>query len=430
MADACRDWLATLWPASYRGVAFQVETDSHEFGKRVEIHEYPNRDAWYAEELGQRARRHRLTAYLASDTIDAELTALVEVCTRAGSGTLVLPLIGARQAVCLTAKTERRKDRHGYVAVDLDFVEDPGLGAAPYPAPYYAGLISHAAETLLAVASATFEVALAANYESAGFSGVSGAGGPPDHVTAAIATEIATVAAVLEAERGTAALGSAKAAATAQVLIDLYAAAEPLSVGATATIGAAVGVSSIPTAFAAAVTAFQEAAAAGSGPAEAAGVLRRAAASLPVEATGSMAGAMSTTADLAVSQAGLTRRAGLTAIAAGFAEAVASWTFGTRREAIQARADAAALFEPIIAAATTAEEIEALTVTRNAVVEKVSRTIADLAPVLEVSSPRAMPSVWWAHRLYNDAGRAEELVVRNGVSHPSFMPATIEALAR
>jgi prophage DNA circulation protein len=415
MADLCRDWLKTLWPASYRGVPIQVEKDSGAYGKRVQIHEYPNRETWYPEELGQRARMYRLTAYLASDTIDVELSALIEACTRPGSGTLVLPLDGAKQAINLKVQTDRRKDKHGYVAVDLEFVEDPGIGPAPYPTPYYAGLVGQAAVAL----TAAIEVSFAADYIDSGV---------PDHVHDAVADEIAAIAVAIETERGTAPSDTAGAAKVAQVLADMYAAAVVLSHGGTATIGAGVEVASIPAAIASAVTVFQSAA----DPAMAASALKRAADAL--QASGSIepvgAAPIRSTTDIADRQAALVRRAGLAIIAARLAVSIAERDFGTRREAIQARADMASLFDPLIGAADRSEDVAALARVRDAAVEYVSRTIANLAPVIEVSARRSMPAVWWAYRLYGDATRAAELVNRNGASHPSFMPETIEALAR
>jgi prophage DNA circulation protein len=415
MADLCRDWLKTLWPASYRGVPMQVEKDSGLYGKRVQVHEYPNRETWYPEEFGQRARIYRLTAYLASDTIDAELSALVEACTRPGSGTLVLPLDGAKRAINLKVQTDRRKDKHGYVAVDLEFVEDPGIGPAPYPTPYYAGLVGQAAVAL----TAAIEVSFAAAHLTSG---------APDHVLDAAADEVAAIAVAIETERGSAQAESASAADVAQTLADLYTAAVPLSRGETVPIGAAVEVVSIPAAIAAAVTVFQTAAE----PAAAPAALKRAAESLLESGTiepdsGTTVRSTTDTADL---QAALVRRTGIAIIAARLAVAIAERQFENRRAAIQARADIVSLFEPLIGASSRAEDVAALAAVRDAAVEYVSRTIADLAPVIEVSARQSMPSVWWAYRLYGDATRAEELAARNGASHPSFMPETIEALAR
>jgi prophage DNA circulation protein len=59
-----------------------------------------------------------------------------------------------------------------------------------------------------------------------------------------------------------------------------------------------------------------------------------------------------------------------------------------------------------------------------------TRTIVDLAPVIEVEANAPLPAIVHAWRLYSDPLRAGELVARNNVPHPAFMPLTFEALAR
>lgn len=61
-------------------------------------------------------------------------------------------------------------------------------------------------------------------------------------------------------------------------------------------------------------------------------------------------------------------------------------------------------------------------------VDLLSRQIADIAPIVTVTVPRALPSLWHAWRLYGDPTRADDLVRRNRVAHPSFMPERFEAL--
>ncbi|EKC3892200.1 DNA circularization N-terminal domain-containing protein, partial [Escherichia coli] len=36
-------WRDNLYDASFRGVPFSVESDEGSFGRRVQVHEYPNR---------------------------------------------------------------------------------------------------------------------------------------------------------------------------------------------------------------------------------------------------------------------------------------------------------------------------------------------------------------------------------------------------
>jgi prophage DNA circulation protein len=78
----------------------------------------------------------------------------------------------------------------------------------------------------------------------------------------------------------------------------------------------------------------------------------------------------------------------------------------------------------------TPEVYKALQDVRGAAIDFLSRDITDLAPVLEINQMRPMPAAYWANRLYNDAGRIEELTQRNSVKHPLFMPLEFEAVSR
>src|SRR5262249_44660539 len=71
----------------------------------------------------------------------------------------------------------------------------------------------------------------------------------------------------------------------------------------------------------------------------------------------------------------------------------------------------------------------ALQALRGAVVAYLTQLIVDLAPVVTVTASQSMPALWWAWRLYQDPTRVIDLVQRNDVRHPSFMPETFEALA-
>lgn len=116
-----------------------------------------------------------------------------------------------------------------------------------------------------------------------------------------------------------------------------------------------------------------------------------------------------------------------------YAAAVVARRYDDRRAAIQARADAAEVFDAELERLTGADShpvYVALDELRGRVAEHLSRRITDLAPVLVVGAAQSMPSLWWANRLYGDAARAAELVRRNRVKHASFMPVEFEALAR
>ncbi|WP_171555545.1 DNA circularization N-terminal domain-containing protein, partial [Shigella sonnei] len=61
------NWRDNLYDASFRGVPFSVESDEGSFGRRVQVHEYPNRDKPYTEDLGRATRRLTINAYLVGD---------------------------------------------------------------------------------------------------------------------------------------------------------------------------------------------------------------------------------------------------------------------------------------------------------------------------------------------------------------------------
>lgn len=87
-------WKDNLRPASFRGVPFQVEDDEGTFGRRVQIHEYPNRDKPYTEDLGRATRRFTINAYLVGNDFFEARDRLIVAIDTPGSGTLVHPYYG------------------------------------------------------------------------------------------------------------------------------------------------------------------------------------------------------------------------------------------------------------------------------------------------------------------------------------------------
>lgn len=69
------------------------------------------------------------------------------------------------------------------------------------------------------------------------------------------------------------------------------------------------------------------------------------------------------------------------------------------------------------------EVVKTLTAVRAAVVRDVAARAQYLQKTATYTPLTVLPAVVLAHRIYQDARRADELVERNGVSHPAFMPA-------
>lgn len=422
MAGRMRDWPRTLQRASYRGVSFFVEKDTVETGRRLVVHEFPKGDQPYVEDLGRKASKISVTAYVASDRADDEEKRLRRACETKGAATLVLPM-ERLTAHCEDCSRDFAKDKQGFVAFSLKFVRD-GLATGLAPITYLSRLAEYGAALIrLPLASA--------------FLGAFSTLRQPGFVVAGAVRTVQAMAAALEAARLTLPLEAEAEPAIKRAIQDLHDDAEALarvgSVGdrieRTAYVAEAEQAtdSALVERVAAIVTDLREQALDQAQAVTAlAGLMRFADAIEPVTVlTGS-------TRRQAANDAALVMVLEAAA-AAEFAAAVAGVEYTDRRRARQARADVAELIEDVLSrlVGPGAHDVRlALIEVRDQAIAYLSQAIIDLAPVLAIEAPRAMPSLYWANRLYGDAGRAGELVARNRVIHAGFMPRAFEALAR
>lgn len=124
-------WRERLQPASFRGVPFGVESADDKFGRRGQTHEFPARDVPYHEDLGRAARQNSLTAFLIGDDYLEQRDRLLAAIEEGGPGTLVHPWFGSLQvAIDGSCSVSHRWDEGGYCAISLAFVE---AGEQRYP---------------------------------------------------------------------------------------------------------------------------------------------------------------------------------------------------------------------------------------------------------------------------------------------------------
>ena len=60
-------WQSKLAKPTFRGIPFYCNETSNGFGRRIAMHEYPQHDIPYAEDMGRKARTFNLDCYVIGD---------------------------------------------------------------------------------------------------------------------------------------------------------------------------------------------------------------------------------------------------------------------------------------------------------------------------------------------------------------------------
>lgn len=406
-----RNWLQSLWNASYKGTPFFVEKDDESGGRRIVVHQFPMRDDPYLEDLGEDKRDFEVTAYVASDRADTDAGQLVVTCATRGAGILVLPTHGQVLVRCLSFSRDRSKDRHGYIAFSLKFVRE-GAASALASVAALANLIFIAADNLATAAAVSFVTSFQTGAAATSRASV-------DFVIEAATSGLRDAVSVLEALRSSEPVEPAVSSAQRDAIQKTFDAIPAMLAQPETVSGAPAAIVGIARALGdglpstSAVRAFDE--------------VISTSVSAPLAAvyrTNNLRLA-------AINASGAARVLRLGALSA-YCEGIARVVLVDRPAGITLRANVAEYFEAEVEdlPASEIDLIHAISVMRDAVIDYLSRAILDLAPVVMVEANLSMPSLFWAWRLYQDPSRSSEIVARNRVQHPSLMPPSFEALAR
>jgi prophage DNA circulation protein len=395
------NWPAQLRRASFRGARFWVEEYAGGgTGRHGVNHDYVGGAQGQAEDLGFRTGKHRVTAYIASDAAYAEADALVAACSAEGPAALILPTGGVIKCLCLELERKEQRDKLGYVAFELEFLPWGG-SLGPFATELFdrvcasaltlfASAVSGAMSVLAGVTSAQISVASSVAANSVAVLQTALAAAPIDATTAA------STQAALGALAGSAALFAGPDDAGAW----LQAAATQIQ-----TIGAALD----PTAGAAFAASL----------AQNLGALAPSSASPGLAAQGALANAL---------------LAGLQGAAAGEAARAASTLPLTDRVSARQALDAlTALTDPLADAVGQTlgpDAAQPLADALLAAARQLAAAALDTAPLIEVDTTLSYPASAMAFALYGDPSRADEILARNEIGTPLFLPGQFEALAQ
>lgn len=386
-------WRKTLRPASFRGVRFLVDSHEFESGRRGETHEYPQRDEPYAEDLGRRARRYELEAFVLGPSYTPLRDDLVDALEAAGAGTLVHPYLGTTRVVVRAFRLTESTQDGGQAKFRITFEEAgrnqyPGGGTATDTA------VKDQAEAAAGGVLADLERVLDASapgwltQDTADF--LIGAG---DAIADAM-VGITTIAGDHDALRRD--LGGLPALAPALAL-------DPPQAGATIR-SLLMQLRTLPGA-----------------PGEAFRALMKVTSWRPDEDVPETTALRRRQKANRAAVTGFVRRSA--AIEA--AVVVPEIEFEAREDAARVREEiTSVLDEEILTAGAVGDDdgYRELSKLYAAVAVDLEQRGATLASVQVVKLPASTPALVLAHRLYQDALRDQEIVARNRVRHPSFVP--------
>lgn len=124
-------WRDTIRPASFRGVAFYVDGDDHDFGQRKAIADFPERDKPRGQDFGQKAKSFGFTAFVIGDDYLDQETKLIAACDAKAGGELIHPKYGRKWCECIESSVSHSSDELGIGKFTLKFVEVEEGATAP-----------------------------------------------------------------------------------------------------------------------------------------------------------------------------------------------------------------------------------------------------------------------------------------------------------
>ncbi len=386
----------SLRPASFRGVGFHVDSSDMGAGRRTQVHEYPQRDKPWTEDLGRAAREVSFDAFVVGVDYVDQANKLLAALEEAGPGTLVHPWFGTLTVSQKDLARVSFNSALGQARFSLQFVE---AGELQFP---QAQSSTQAASRIAAgKLEASAIDAFAEKFNVKGFQ---------DFVTAAANGDLARVLGIASAGRLGAMLGFASQLATT-VSAAVALVSNPRTLGFK--ILGAFGLSSIATTVAAWSNIVRGISRLGQSPA-------LAPPAPPRVYTRSRRQAYTNT----VATTALTRQV-LLAQAVGASSLVgtsADTTPITHTDMMAVRNELITALDAESLTATDAVYV-ALQDARAAVWADLTTRARDSARLSSLTPSDTTPALVVAYAYYEDASREADIVARNGIRHPGFVPA-------
>lgn len=380
---------------SFRNVPFIIRSDDLDFGRRAQVHEYPLRDKPYVEDLGRKARRFSIDVFVvAPSRMDPTQQGndyrearddLIRAIEKPGAGPLEHPYYGTLKVHIIRARVRESSRNGGMAQVTLTCVE---AGEFPFTADYpdTSELVKTRKRQVEDAAVEAFEEEYSLLDQAEDF-------------VEAIQEEIGNILKVVDDVISFVGEIEALISGVTSAVADLIRA--PFNLGV-ALIGS----------FNRILTVIEE-------PFRALRLYES------LFSAGSDSPAIPTTtanrqrqADNVAALHRLVRHAAL----AGAAETAASMTFDTAADALAVRDRLLDELDAQMEIVESDAVYQALADLRAALAEDMRIRAARLPELADYTPGTTLPALALAHQIHGDAKRADEIVTRNRIRHPGFVP--------
>ncbi|EPA95250.1 DNA circularization protein [Pseudomonas sp. G5(2012)] len=421
-------WRDTYRAATFRGVAFFVESADSSHGRRQAVHETAQRDTPYTEDLGRKSREFSVIGYLLGKDYHLNRDELIKACEVAGPGALVHPYRGEMSVVCRGLNISETAAEGGKCTIALTFLE---AGEAAYPSASVDSVNSISAKGSTVTAAA--EKSFVSDFLTTGF---------PAYVAESAASGLAALGEYMAAP-GLSFSGDLKAAS------DFYLQArglasdasslvqKPLNMvsritGLIGSVRSAFGTnafSMLTSLFDRSPTTYTGSTATPSRQQQATNAIAMNALVRQVAVAEAAKAAVVTQTPVVTTTSTTQSTPGAAPATTGAAQTAPGVTqtlpvptvYDSYQAAIKVREDLVDRIDAESEVTPNDEVYVALSDLRTSVVQAVPNPEQNLARIVQYVPRETLPSLLVAYQIYGDAGRADDIATRNSARHPGFL---------
>lgn len=117
------EWRDLRREASFRGVPFWVDSDSVPVGRRTQLHEYPKRDQPMVEDMGRQTREYKFEGFVVGSDFIEQRDLLLKALDQPGPGELVHPWFGRLTVTAGKCEISHARNELGMVRFNLSFID-------------------------------------------------------------------------------------------------------------------------------------------------------------------------------------------------------------------------------------------------------------------------------------------------------------------